>query len=101
MKVFAHKNICRRAVEIVLIDQSHGRESVARPVNFIFDALEDGQIVEPTMAIRLEDAELLMQALWDAGFRPNNGAGSSAEADALRKHIAFAERVADRLLGTP
>jgi hypothetical protein len=36
--------------------------------------------------------------MWDAGMRPNDGAGSGAEAGALKAHIKFAERIADGLL---
>ena len=57
-----------------------------------------GEMVEPTLVFKFEEAQQLMQELWDAGFRPNNGAGSTAEATALQKHIQFAEFVATTLL---
>lgn len=51
---------------------------------------------QPTLDLTPTDAQQLMQHLWDAGYRPNNGAGSTAEAQALRAHIAFAEGVAGK-----
>lgn len=94
MKFFAYRNICRDALEVVLVDERTSKRGVARPVEFVFDVVDEGELVEPTMLIPAGAAESLMQALWDAGLRPNNGAGSSAEADALKRHIAFAEQMA-------
>jgi hypothetical protein len=100
---FANKNICRQRVEMMLVDESHGRRAFGKPPEIVLEVERDedvGRAREPTLSLPYGAAEALLQALWDQGFRPNNGEGGPAEAVALRKHIAFAERVAIALLPT-
>lgn len=54
--------------------------------------------VEPAIQWPFELAEAIFQAMWTAGYRPKNGSAGVAEVDALKNHIAFAEKVADKLL---
>jgi len=101
MKWYAHWNMCRLAYEFLLVDESRGRRAYGEPLSLTLKTVEpadQGLIREPTLSLPHEAAESLFQALWDAGLRPNDGAGGGAEAKALRDHIAFSEIIAKGLL---
>ena len=97
MKLFAQHNYARLGVSLFALDQNQQGERITahRP---IWSVVQEGTSVDPLVTIPTETAQMLMQQLWDLGFRPNNGAGSSAEADAQRRHINFAEQIARTLL---
>lgn len=101
MKIYAQKSLRRRGVELYLGETRGNRDYAILPVALQERTVEPGEMHEPALTIPMEAAQDLMQQLWDQGFRPNNGAGSSAEADALKNHIKFAEQVATRLLSPP
>lgn len=100
MKWLAQKTIYKDSVDLLLIvRQVQDRVSVALPIELLVKDQEVNALIErPTLSLPSQSAQSLLQALWDAGLRPNDGAGSGAEAQALRQHIAFAERIADGLL---
>lgn len=87
-------------VEIAILCEINGSRHVAKPLTLEWDNVGDMYVSEPTFSMRLEVAQGLMQSLWDAGLRPNSGEGGSAQADAMRNHIQFAEHVSRQLLGT-
>lgn len=96
--VQAYRSMSRQAVEILIAHERNGRMDIAAPVNLTFHAHDEGACCEPTLALPFEAAQQLMQALWDQGYRPNNGEGSAGQVAALKAHIQFAERVSDRLM---
>lgn len=99
MKIFAQRSLRRNGVELFIGEQIAGHIlRAAAPVTLTMERIEPGYPQEPTLVLPMDAGQQLMQELWDQGFRPNNGAGSSSEADALRQHIAFAELVATTLL---
>lgn len=99
MKWFAYRNLSWNSLDLLAVDERAGTRAFAQPVQLIFRREEtpDG-LLEPTLRLPGDAGQSLFQALWDQGFRPSDGDGGSAEASALRKHIAFAERVAFALL---
>lgn len=100
MKWYAYKNMMRRSVDLLAVDEHPGgRRFEGRPIELIMAAVDsETSVGEPTLSISHDAASELLQALWDAGFRPNNGEGGTAEAAALRNHIKFAEGVTGALL---
>jgi hypothetical protein len=101
MKWFAHRNLVRLAVELLLVDESHGRRAFGNRTDLTLTTEEPGDEAfarEPTLSLPYDAAQTLLQALWDEGFRPNNDEGSAGHVAALQAHVKFAERVTDRLL---
>lgn len=47
----------------------------------------EGTWKPPAVALSPEEAQILFQALWDAGLRPNNGESSMAHVDAMKYHL--------------
>lgn len=100
MKWLAQSTIYRDSVDLVLVDDRGDLRYVARPMEFVLDRREPGTVIgAPTLELPPGSAQSLMQALWDAGLRPNDGRGSDAEVTALKAHIKFAEGVTGALLG--
>lgn len=104
MKVWANKNLMRRSVELMLIEEHGSFRAFGMPMELIMKREmpeDEGLLHEPTLSIPLESAQALLQALWNEGFRPDTGEGAAAVTEALKQHIKFAERVADTLLKRP
>ena len=55
--------------------------------------------MRPLLLIRKEQAQVLMDDLWNAGIRPTEGAGSAGAMRAAEHHIADLRRVAFKALG--
>lgn len=102
LKWLAQTTIYRDSVDLLgVIDYGNGERHVAKAVTLTMERHEPGMLYgEPTLAISPQSARSLMQALWDAGIRPEDANLSSpAEVVALKNHIKFAEGVTGALLG--
>lgn len=65
------------------------RRYVALPAAFTLkEQTELGVMTEPTLVIKAEQAQQLIDELWAAGLRPNNGEGGLAQVDAIKAHLA-------------
>ena len=63
-----------------------GTFSVARPM--VFEPTARGSAVPAFAAIEFEEAQRLMDALWQAGVRPTDGTGSTGQLAATQAHLA-------------
>ncbi len=94
----AQTTIYRGGVDLLYCQREGERLFVAQPVNLTMKEQPQTQVIDgPTLHLSGDSGQELLQALWDAGLRPNDGAGSGAEAKSLRDHIKLAERVIDKL----
>lgn len=73
-----------------------GSRSVA--TNVVFTALEPGMPMEPSLTLGREDAQALMDELWDCGLRPTQGAGSAGALAATQAHLGDLQRITFSLL---
>ena len=64
-----------------------------------WETIADNAEMKPLLVIRMEQAQVLMDDLWNAGVRPTEGAGSAGAMRAAEKHIADLRRVAFKALG--
>ena len=57
--------------------------------NFILEERDAHTAIDPSAAIRLEpeNAQTLMDDLWQAGIRPTEGAGTAGSMKATQKHL--------------
>lgn len=95
----AQMMIYRDGVDLLYFQRQGETIAVAQPVNLILTEQPRSDLIEgPTLHLPDNSAQELLQALWDAGLRPSDGTGGSAEVKALRDHIKFAERVALAIL---
>lgn len=71
--------------------------AVARPV--VFERLAfDFAIVEPMLRLGIQQAQQLMDELWQCGLRPSEGTGSAGSLAATERHLKDMQAVAMGLL---
>ena len=70
-----------QGVELLIIDGN------GVGVNITFEKAEEGMKVNPTVVIGYDQAQTLMDDLWNAGLRPTEGAGSAGALLATEKHL--------------
>lgn len=101
MKAYAYNNLAAHSVDLTLYDRQGGTARFVMPCDMIVQSIPEdtfGTAVQPTYSWPFDIAEAIFQTLWDTGYRPAKGQAGAAEVEALKGHIAFAERVTDRLL---
>lgn len=87
IRVYAQRVFARQAVEVALIHEIDGKRfAVSNPM--FTEIVPEGNIVEPTFRLHNEEAQELMDALWDAGLRPTEGSGSAGSLAATERHLA-------------
>lgn len=55
--------------------------------------VEPGEDVAPLIRLKQEEAQQLMNALWDAGLRPAGAAGSAGQLSAVETHLADMRKI--------
>lgn len=101
MKAYAYHNMSNLSVDLTLYNQQGGRRQIVQHSPMIVESVPEGELHNirlPSYSWPFEMAESIFQALWDTGYRPAKGQGGAAEVEALKAHVAFAERITDRLL---
>jgi len=84
LKARAHNAPWHEAVEILLIDKHN---PMGYGTNIEFTQIPNGQIVDPTFKLDFDDAQTLMDDLWNCGLRPSEGTGSAGALAATQKHL--------------
>lgn len=79
---------CDRAVRKVFTAEANWQE------------IPDGSMAEsPTFKLSIEQAQTLMDDLWNCGLRPTEGAGSAGAMRAVEKHLEDMRKIAFLRLG--
>jgi hypothetical protein len=55
--------------------------------------LIEGQEIPPALNLSESEAQQLCDALWEAGIRPTNGAGSTGQLAATQDHLADMKKI--------
>ena len=63
-----------------------GQTFVAETVNM--KVVEQGSLVEPLFNLDSDEAQALMDAMWNVGVRPSNGEGNVGMIGAMKEHLA-------------
>jgi len=58
-----------------------------------FVQVEEGDDVAPMIRLQQEEAQQLMDTLWDAGLRPVGAAGSAGQLSAVESHLADMRKI--------
>lgn len=75
----------------------NGVVSIAAPLTLV--PFKQGKLVgEPTLSVRVDEAQQFMDELWRCGLRPSEGAGSAGSLKATETHLADMRRIAFELL---
>lgn len=90
-----------KSIDLVVLNFDEGgeRRLVAKPLELV--GIDDGMMIaEPTMRMSPDQAQQMMDALWDCGIRPTAGSGSAGSLAATQEHLADMRKIAFDLLGS-
>lgn len=71
-----------------------GDRRVEHVAEITFRPIEENSYSEPSIALRMDEAQALMDELWSVGLRPSEGTGSAGSLAATERHLADMQRVA-------
>lgn len=94
-RAYAQATDYNRRIEVLIgyADPDGGLPTFAEPVTLRRQETE-GNYVAPTMTLHREEAQRLMDALWEVGLRPTEGSGSAGALAATERHLADMRRIA-------
>lgn len=97
VQILARLQDFRQEIAIYVRQQTGGREECfGRPV--MMEMREPNTFVEPTMLLEPQQAQQLMDELWQCGVRPTEGTGSAGSLAATERHLKDMRAVALGLL---
>jgi hypothetical protein len=90
-RFFASRNIFGDSISLHLVQRVRGENRG----NFLAEKLsfrkmtegEDAVSPSPLLTLRTEEAQQLMDELWNAGLRPSEGSGSAGSLAATQRHL--------------
>lgn len=101
-EIYAEKANYGRIVNVHMrLETSPGRFSYGKPV--VFEVAEDefADMGPPMLAMNPQQAQLLIDSLWQVGFRPTQGKQSEGQVAAIEKHLADMRAITFAQLNTP
>jgi len=86
LKIYAQREPWDNSIGIAFGEKREGRMwHIAQPLTFVESPT--GAITEPTIRLKQEEAQRLMDELWVCGLRPSEGTGSAGALAATQKHL--------------
>jgi len=67
----------------------------------IFRKYNAGEIIQPACIIQRDEAQALMDQLWNCGIRPTEGTGSAGSLAATERHLKDLQRITFHTLKIP
>ena len=88
LRLRAQSSDWRQHIEFVLVDLMPETEGIAygESVNMVTHKV-DGIAYEPTFSLLPQQAQILMDDLWNCGLRPTEGVGSVGQLKATQNHL--------------
>lgn len=91
MRFHAEREFRTNKIAVYLVDESGAVPKLAQPV--VMATADDTVAADPFMRLKLDEAQRLMDELWDAGLRPSQGAGSAGAMSATERHLEDMRRL--------
>jgi hypothetical protein len=76
-----------------LLTEDEGRRVGQHVVMCELTPEDERRHFEPTFAMSIQAAQMLMNDLWTCGIRPSNGQGSTGQLDAVQSHLEDMRRL--------
>ena len=80
----------RTSIELSIykLDMDERKRYIAKPLEFEEITTDDCfKVLDPSISISFDEAQVLIDDLWRAGVRPTEGAGSAGQMAATEKHL--------------
>ncbi len=74
-----------------VINYQNNTTSIAQPLTLT--VVPDGHLCAPTISIKRQEAQQLMDELWNCGLRPTEGSGSAGSLAATERHLRDMQRL--------
>ncbi len=87
-----------RAIDIALFEEQGDRSMIGAPV-VMKQRKSDTFVSEPTVQLKPDEAQELMDELWRCGLRPSEGTGSAGSLAATERHLEDMRKIAMKQLG--
>ena len=89
-RFFAEKNIAHQTVDLYWTAQGIAGKKYNRRIEQVDEEEVDEGVTMvglPTLRLGYEEAQTLMQELWNCGLRPDGVGSGKAEVDAMKSHL--------------
>ena len=94
LRLLAHQHVWSECVDFVLIRETNGPRAVCAPPQFIEIPAGDPGPIQPTFSLAYQEAQELMDALWNVGLRPTQSRSSAGQTEAVERHLADMRTIA-------
>ena len=96
-EIYAQRVWMKNSIDIAIIEQRQAGSFIAAPVAMVeFD--NTAHRTHPTLSLRNEEAQMLMDQLWVCGLRPTEGTGSAGSLAATERHLEDMRKVSIGLM---
>lgn len=97
LEVMCQRATWRNDIELLVIQRfDDGTVAVGRPITM--ERIDVGAITDPTVTLKYDMAQMLIDELWRCGLRPSEGTGSAGSLAATERHLKDMQRIAMGLL---
>ena len=99
LEIMAERSNWGRDIHVAIVHKRNdGKIDIALPL--VFETIDENLCINhPTLEFRRDDAQKLMDELWNCGLRPTEGSGSAGSLAATERHLADMQKIAFKLLG--
>lgn len=98
LEVRCQREPWRDGIEVAVFDK-HPTGRVMFAERLTLRELTEGEMLpEPTIRLRNDEAQMLIDELWRCGLRPSEGSGSAGSLAATERHLKDMQRIALGLL---
>lgn len=93
IRAIAHQDPWSEKVGVLLVKHETGKPRlIAKPLDFA--KVPAGAPVDPTFSLQRDEAQELMDMLWNCGLRPTQSKSSAGQLDAVERHLADMRAIA-------
>jgi hypothetical protein len=86
------------SIDLFVLDRDENGKAVKLAPPVVPVEYEFEMVKEPTIRLHLEQAQALMDQLWQCGLRPTEGSGSAGSLSQAENHIESLKRIAFKLV---
>lgn len=92
IKLFANLAPWTRKIDFLVTETTpDGKRAYGKTV--IMEVKDEAAYIDPTFSLEYENAQFLMDELWNCGLRPSEGTGSAGALAATQKHLEDMRRL--------
>lgn len=85
-EILARRAVRANAIELVLFHHNGKGETSVGSVHL--RTVQEGECVDPTAVISIQEAQALLDELWNCGIRPSDGNGNVGQLGATERHLS-------------